>query len=190
MYLDTVHQATFYRTLHRIDVDLAQICRESGCVHCDGPLRDGRYVRKPRGGPPGLPEEVSVRLSLCCGRDGCRRRTLPPSCLFLGRKVYWGAIVLVTVALRQRRPGSASAATLRKLFGVSWETVKRWMEDFAEVFPNSQQWKRCRGRVPVSVREDDLPAGLIELLVLQSGAEETGLVRCLELLAGGREHGR
>jgi hypothetical protein len=104
--------------------------------------------------------------------------------------VYWGAIVLVTVALRQRRPGSASAATLRKLFGVSWETVKRWMEDFAEVFPNSQQWKRCRGRVPVSVREDDLPAGLIELLVLQSGAEETGLVRCLELLAGGREHGR
>ena len=176
MYLDTVRQATLFRALHLIDVDLAQSCQEAHCVHCNGPLHDGSYKRKPRGGPPGLPDEVSIRLSLCCGRKCCRKRTLPPSCLFLGRKVYWGAVVLVTVAMRQRRPGSASAARLRSLFGVSWETVKRWMTYFAEVFPKTEVWKRCRGLVCADVRDDDLPAGLIELLVRESGNEETGLV--------------
>lgn len=186
MYLDTVRQATFFRALHKLDLDLAARCRQERCPFCGGPLHDGSYDRKPRGGPPGLPDEVCRRLSLCCGREVCRRRTLPPSCLFLGRKVYWAAIVLVTVALRQRRPRSASAAKLRTLFGVSWETVKRWMTYFAEVFPKSDGWKRCRGSVRASVRDTDLPAGLIELLTQTNESEETGLVRCLELLAGAR----
>lgn len=184
MYLDTVRQSTFFQALRLIDIDLAIRCREGHCEFCGGPLHDGSYKRKPRGGPPGLPDEVCRRLSLCCGREGCRRRTLPPSCLFLGRKVYWAAIVLVTVALRQRRPGSASAAKLRSHFNVSWETVKRWMTYFAEVFPKTPVWKRCRGSVPASVRDKDLPAGLIELLVGESGSEEGGLIRCVELLAG------
>jgi len=108
--------------------------------------------------------------------------------------VYWSAVVLVAVAVRQRRPGSASAAKLRSLFDVSWETVKRWLAYFAEVFPKTGVWQRLRGAVPSSVRDWDLPAGLLELLVRESGSEETGLVRCLELLAGvsggGTEHGR
>jgi len=116
MYLDPVQRVTFFRVLHQIDVDLAAQCRERRCARCGGPLHRSEYQRKPRGGPPGLPDEVSRRLSLCCGREGCRARTLPPSCMFLGRKVYWGAVVLVAVALRQRRPGSASAAKLRSLF--------------------------------------------------------------------------
>jgi hypothetical protein len=127
-------------------------------------------------------------MSLCCGREGCRRRTLPPSCLFLGRKVYWGAIVLVVVALRQRRPGSASAAKLRSLFDVSWETVRRWLSYFDEVFPSSDIWQCCRGSVPCTVGNDDLPAGLIELFVQAAGGDkQTGLVRCLEFLARGQE---
>ena len=194
MYLDTVGQATLFQALHIIDTDLATRCQEQGCVFCGGPLHRSHYDRKPRGGPKGLPNEMSRRLSLCCGREGCRRRTLPPSCLFLGRKVYWGAIILVTVAARQRRPGSASAAKLKSLFGVSWKTVKRWMKFFAEVFPKSSVWKRLRGSVPASVRDQDLPAGLLELLIRQSGSEQAGLVRCLELMSGGQdtavEHGR
>lgn len=127
-------------------------------------------------------------MSLCCGWEGCRCRTLPPSCLFLGRKVYWGAIVLVVVALKQRRPGSFSAAKLRSLFDVSWETVKRWMAYFSEVFPSSDIWQRRRGSVSCTVGNDDLPAGLIELFIGASGGDEqTGLVRCLEFLAGGHE---
>jgi hypothetical protein len=106
--------------------------------------------------------------------------------LFLGRKVYWGAIILVTVFLRQRRPGSASASKLKRLFGVSWETVCRWITYFAEIVPTSEVWSRCRGSVPASVRNEDLPAGLLEMLARENESEETGLVRCLELLAGVR----
>jgi len=147
-------------------------------------------VRKPRGGPEGIAEDVCVRLSLCCGREGCRRRTLPPSCLFLGRKVYWGAIVLVVVALRQQRRQSFSAARLRSLFGVSWETVRRWMGFFAEVFPVSGLWRRVRGLVPVTVRDEELPAALLEAFVEAREDEGDGLVGCLELLARGESDER
>jgi hypothetical protein len=186
MYIDTVRRVTFYRGLHLIDVELADRCRKGGCVFCGGPLHDGSYQRKPRGGPPDLPDEVSRRMSLCCGREGCRRRTLPPSCLFLGRTVYFAAIVFVAVAVRQRRSGSASAAKLRSLFGVSWETVQRWLEYFTEVFTKTREWQRIRGSVSASVRDSDLPAGLLDVLVRERGSEQTGLVGCLELLAGGR----
>jgi hypothetical protein len=188
MYIDSVQRATIFEILHHIDQDLAERVKQRGCPYCRGGLHDAHYHRKPRGGPKELPEEFSIRMSLCCGREGCRRRTLPPSCLFLDRKVYWGAIVLVVVALRQRRPGSASAARLRSLFDVSWETVKRWLAFFDEVFPRSESWLRCRGSVPSTVANDDLPAGLIELFVHASGGDEqTGLIRCLEFIARGHE---
>ena len=194
MYLDSVFDVTFYKGLHHIDVDLAERTRAEGCPHCGGRLDAAWYGRKPRGGPVGLPDELSQRMSLCCGMEGCRRRTLPPSCLFLERKVYWGAIVLVVVAMRQRRPGSASAGKLRILFDVSWETVKRWMAFFAETFPRSALWKSLRGVVSVGVRDEDLPAGLIEQFVASSGDERAGLVGCLAFLSGSRtattEHAR
>jgi len=186
MYLETVSRVTFYDRLHRIDQGLAAECWRCRCPYCGGRLDFAPYARKPRGGPEGIPEEVLVRLSLCCGEQGCRRRTLPPSCLFLGPKVYWAAIVLVVVALRQRRPGSFSAAKLRGLFGVSWETVLRWMEMFASEIPKSRSWRRLRGLVPGTVRDDDLPAGLLELLTSTRGDAEEGLVAGLALLSAGR----
>ena len=45
-----------------------------------------------------------MRLSFCCGREGCRRRVLPPSVLFWGRRVYWAAVVLVVTAPCQGPP--------------------------------------------------------------------------------------
>jgi len=186
MYLGTVSQVTFYERLHRIDQELADQTRAGRCPFCSGPLHYATYERKPRGGPEGIAEEVCVRLSLCCGREGCRRRTLPPSCLFLGRKVYWGAVVLVVVALRQRRRQSFSAARLRALFGVSWETVGRWMGFFAEVFPFSNRWQRVRGLVPSEVRDEEVPAALLEAFVEARGEERDGVIGCLELLARGK----
>lgn len=185
MYLGTLAQVTFFGLLHRIDQDLAEGTRAGRCPFCCGPLHLAAYERKPRGGPEGIAEAVCLRLSLCCGRRGCRRRTLPPSCLFLGRKVYWGAVVLVVVALRQRRPESFSAGRLRALFGVSWETVRRWMGLFAAVFPSSEMWRRVRGLVPVAVRDDELPAALLEAFVEARGDERAGMIGCLELLARG-----
>ena len=183
MYLDIGRQATFFQALLLIDLDLAMQCQQQRCPHCGGPLHYANYQRKPRGCFEALDDEVCVRLSFCCGKEGCRRRTIPPSCRFHGRKVYFAAVVLVIVTMRQRRPGSASAAKLRATFGVSWETVLRWMTYFDEVFPSSSCWKRLRGLVAGSVRDDDLPAGLLEMMFGQSGDQREGLTRVLKLIS-------
>jgi len=91
--------------------------------------------------------------------------------------------VLVVVAMRQRRPGSASAARLRAAFGVSWETVGRWMNYFEEVFPTSSCWKQLRGAVHGSVRDDDLPAGLLEVMAIDSEDYQEEVLKCLKLLS-------
>jgi hypothetical protein len=183
MYIDIGRQATLFQALLLIDRDLAEKCRSDRCPHCGGPLHKSDYMRKPRGCLEKLDEEVCTRMSLCCGTQGCRRRTIPPSCRFLGRKVYFAAVVLVVVAMRQRRPSSTSAAKLRDAFDVSWETVRRWMTYFQEVFPKTTTWQRVRGSVPSRVRDDDLPAGLLEVLTSDETDTEDGLTRCLKLLS-------
>lgn len=183
MYLDLARRATLFQALLLIDVDLAAKCQQARCPHCGGPLYQSNYLRKPRGCHEGLDDDVCRRLSLCCGQEGCRRRTIPPSCRFHGRKVYFAAVVLVVVTMRQRRSRSASAAKLKDAFGVSSETVVRWMTYFEEVFPSSRDWKRLRGAVHSRVRNDDLPAGLVEVMVEPDGDRLQGLKRCLKLLS-------
>ena len=171
LYRSMAHVAKLYCVLAAIDADLERQTRAAGCPRCGGPLHAAHYERKPRGGPD-LPDAMSVRLGLCCGH--CRCRTLPPSALFLGRKVHWGAVIVLVAAARQRQAGSASASKLRKAFGVSWQTVKRWMDWFLTVLPASGGWQRLRGRIGPGVRDDDLPAGLLELAVPDTSAEAVG----------------
>ena len=166
VYLAQLDRAALFFVLARIDRSLAEEVRAAGCGFCGGPLHAAYYTRKPRGGPP-LPDSVSTRRSLCCGH--CRRRSTPPSVLFLGRKVYWGAVVVVVAALRQRRPGSASASLLRRTLGVSWKTVRRWMRWWAEAFPTSRTWRAFRGRLPATLRDDDLPAALFDVVTSARG---------------------
>ncbi len=173
-----------FDVLHRIDTDLQQSTRLAGCPHCKGPLHEAHYTRKPRGAPDGVvPEEYCERLGLCCGR--CRKRTLPPSALFLGRKVYWGQVVLVVMALRQRRPDGYSARKLRALFGVSWRTVLRWIGYFREEFPASEQWRRLRGRVSPVVLDGELPTGLLDHFSAWCRSMQEGLAACLRFMASG-----
>ena len=125
MYRELLQKATLFALLKRFDQDLADEARRAGCVHCGGPLHDGRYVRKPRGGLA-LPDDDCERLSLCCGRQGCRRRTLPPYCLFFGRRVYWGVVVTEEVdGQRRERAGAGDGAKLGKTTWV-WPTCS-WM---------------------------------------------------------------
>ena len=88
MLAELLQRVSLFRLLHRIDQDLAEKSRLAGCPYCQGPLHRARYLRKPRGGPENIPEEYFFRLSLSCGREHRRRRVLPPSCMFMGRKVY------------------------------------------------------------------------------------------------------
>jgi hypothetical protein len=183
MLPELIQKASLFSLLHRIDIDMARQHQQGVCLHCGGPLHQGNYMRKPRGGPDGIPEECLLRLSLCCGREGCRSRSLPPSTLFMGRRVYWGCVILVAMTLRQNRPEGVSANKLIRLLGVSRKTLIRWAIYFREIFPFSAQWQRLRGRVSSSVRDSELPGALLRLFLIQSESPERGLTACLYSLA-------
>lgn len=142
-------------------------------------------MRKPRGGPPGLPDIYEKRLSLCCGRQGCRRRTLPPSVLFWGRRVYWGAVLLVVTALRQQRSAGFTARRICALFGVTRPTLARWLVYFRHGFPQSRTWQQLRSRWMPPVASEAIPGAVLERLGLARDGPETTLVRCLRLLRVG-----
>lgn len=86
----------FHARLLDADVELATRIKVSGCLHCGSRLDVANYPRKVRGLTP--EEELAggygLRLSLCCAREGCRRRMTPPSRRFFGRRVYASVVFL------------------------------------------------------------------------------------------------
>ena len=183
MLPELLQRISLFQVLHRIDLDLAASHRQIGCPHCGGPLHQANYLRKPRGGNPQIPEQFCVRQSLCCGREGCRHRSPPPSCLFMGRRVYWGCVVLVVTALRQRRPNGISAGRLSRMFSIPRKTLMRWFDYFRDQFQSGAQWQRIRGRLGPRVIDSELPASLLDYFIEQSADDLSGLVGCLRLLA-------
>ena len=182
MVPELLKKSRIFHFLHQIDLDLAQQCRLSGCDHCGGPLHQANYPRQPWGAPKNTPDEQKIRQSLCCGREGCRKRKLPPSCLYLGRKKYWSGIIVVVMALRENRFSDAAAKVMR-MFGISYKTILRWRTWFRDVFPNSAQWKTIRGAISATVDDRRLPADLLDYFVQTKGSDEKGLIGCLQILA-------
>ncbi len=161
MSLLILQDARFFEALHRCDVELAQKARVSGCRSCDAVLHSARYPRKPRGGPLGLSAQCEQRLGLCCARDGCRRRTLPPSVLFLERRVYFGvAIVLLTAMAQGVTP--RRARELRTHIGVDRRTLLRWRSWWREHFPTSRFWREQRSRLSPALSPEGLPGTLLD----------------------------
>jgi hypothetical protein len=178
--LSILQDARLYEVLHQYDVELAQGARTSGCRHCGGVLHSARYPRKPRGGPAGLTRQVEKRLSFCCAREGCRRRRTPPSILFLGRRVYFGVVIVLLTAMTHgvtpRR-----AAELRGHLGVDRRTLARWRQWWREHFPASRFWREHRARFSPSVCSDGLPGTLLGRFAPQG--KQDGIVSLLRFLA-------
>ena len=128
---------------------------------------------------------IAVRLSLCCGREGCRRRVLPPSVLFWGRRVYWAAVVLVLTALREGRVEGITADRLRVRFGVTRLTLTRWQRYFRAHFPPTATWRRLVGRLWPPVPAAAMIADLLGRFLRTRGDPEQGLVACLVALGSG-----
>lgn len=187
MYLDIVRDADFFRLLLKIDRDLEEQTRRSGCPHCGGHLHKARYDRSGVGGPPGLPPECRRRLSLCCGRRGCRRRVLPPSVLFMGRRWYWAPVILVAMVMLGQRTSGWNVASLARTAGIeaSQATLVRWQKWFREMFPTTSWWQRLRGRISPVVRDCGLPDGLVLHFEEEAGDARRGLEACLRFLASG-----
>ena len=152
---------------------------------CGGPLHRADYQRKPRGGPPDLNEAYEVRLSLCCGRQGCRRRVCPPSVRFWGRRVYWRAAVVVLTALCQGPGRAAARQRVKAIYNLTRPTLARWQRYFHEEFPSSRCWRGLCGRLMPPVNPHELPGALITRFVSANREPFSALVACMKALALG-----
>ncbi len=183
MLPELIQKSSLFRLLYLIDIDLAMEIRLKGCQFCDGPLHQANYQRQPRGELCNLPDKYLTRFSYCCGNDDCRRRTMPPSSRFMGRKVYWRPVVLIVMALKQNKHDSMSSRKLTEMFKISRQTLKRWSEYYRDVFPISPVWRHIRGEVSFMDKNIEMPSGIMNHFLGCYKSAEQGLSECLKLLA-------
>jgi hypothetical protein len=103
--------------------------------------------------------------------------------LFWGRRVYWGAVVLVVTALRLGRVDGITAQRVQRLFGVTRPTLVRWVRYFHVSFPQTPTWRRLAGRLWPARGEAVVP-DVLARFVQARGDPEQGLVACLVALQG------
>lgn len=167
--------ARFYHVLANIDLDLAETARSQGCA-CSGVLHSARYPRKPRG-LPNTHQGDDRRASFCCAT--CRRRTTPASARFFGRRIYFGAMVVLATALQQG-PSPWRVKWLRELLGVSVQTLARWRTWWGEAFAETTFWKAARAAFSPLVAEAAAPSSLLERF---TGGPHEQLVALLRFLS-------
>jgi len=181
--------AKLFHLLYLIDLDLAEQCRKLRCPYCGSDLHFARYKRKPRGGPNNIADEYMIRHSLCCCAENCRSRTLPASCLFMGRRVYWSCVILVVTALHQQRPKGASIYRLQRTFNIDRKTICRWIAYFRQVFPSSARWKFLRGLVSPKLDDKRFLGSLFAFFLKQISDQQQALIACLKFLSIQPDHG-
>ena len=159
MYQALLRDSSLFELLLKFDQDLAEQARHGGCG-CGGALHRAYYERKPRGGPPTLGPEHAIRFSFCCAREGCRRRATPASLRFLGRKVFFGVVVLLVPVLRDG-PTSNRLERLSAEFAVSGRTLRRWIRWWRETFAATRFWLAKQGLFAQPVASQALPSSLL-----------------------------
>lgn len=170
-----------FQWLVEIDEETSRRVAAGGCRWCAGPLHRGDYARKPRGGLLALTGEAFCRrFSLCCGRAGCRRRAMPPSVRFLGRRVYLGVAVVLASILALT---ATAARQIERQTGIPGRTVRRWRAYWESDFPRSQLFQEQRGRFLPPLCVERLPASLLERFEREDRDRQEVLVRTLCFLA-------
>jgi hypothetical protein len=172
----------FFVLLEQADERTVQRAVAEGCAVCGGPLHHADFERKPRGAwiaPEG--EQVVRRFSLCCGREGCRKRLTPPSLRFLGRRVYLGVVVIVA-SIAAQALGAAQA--LRQKTGVPARTARRWLQWWGGTFIDTEVFVAIRARL-VGVDEGKLPASIVERLPGSQTQQVRTMLDLLWPLTGG-----
>jgi len=181
MHHDLLRDIAFWRFLLKIDRGFAESARQEGCP-CGGHLHAGNYFRNPRGGPDGLPKECCLRLSLCCDREGCRKRLTPPSVRFLGPKVYLLPVIFLAAAMRQG-PSPRAMRELCTLFDADRRTIARWQVLWQEHFPQTRFWKVERARLPRPNEATLLPRALVVAFFTSHDAPRDDWERLLRFLS-------
>jgi hypothetical protein len=155
-----------------IDDEKVEEVRAGRCPRCGGPLHAGHFERKPRG-VQHLPAGYEKRLDLCCG--WCRKRTMPPSVRYLGRKVYTAAAFVIATAVARGSDRNAVQLVRREL-GASSSTLVRWRRWWRELV-GSAFWVRGRGQLPADLDAKGLPASLLGRYTGSAGDRMLHLLR-------------
>lgn len=185
MLTKLIKKKNLFSHLYKIDKNTAERYRQLPCPHCGGQLYFSNYMRKPRGEPEDVPEKYFLQFSLCCGTEGCRKRLIPPSCRFLGRKVYWFAVILCVLTDWQNTNEKITVSEWSIKTGISRHTIKRWLAFFRDTFPASQTWRLLRGRISACVRNRNLPSDLIHHCRTLKSTAKDALIASLMFLSGG-----
>jgi len=167
----------FFAALFLADEQITRQVAANRCPVCGGALHRSDYDRKPRGAliaPAG--EESVRRFSLCCDREGCRKRATPPSLRFLGRRVYLGAVVIVASLIAQWIDG---AAEIWRATGVLARTTQRWLGWWQGPFVSTEVFVAVCARL-IGVAVAELPASIIVGL---AGSPTEKVRTLLQLLA-------
>jgi hypothetical protein len=169
----------FHADLFAADLAAAERIRSEGCSRCrSGRLCVANYPRKARG----LDDEAEgqgrydLRLSFCCSRDGCRRRTTPPSVRFLGRHVYVAVRVLLAVSASS---GAAPAAPATP--PPARQTRRRWRSFWQERLLGSAVFiEMIASRMTSPLESAEMPDALLDRL---RGDRPSRVFAMLRLLA-------
>jgi hypothetical protein len=166
-----------YDLLERVDCDVVEAAQGRPCVRCGARLHRSDYARKPRWVGPQRCREWSLRYSLCCSGEGCRKRWTPPSVRFLGRRVYVGVAVLLVAAMCEGlTPGRVRR--LRECLGVPRQTLDRWRVWWRLEFVRTSCWKELCGDLAGRVDHTRLPRSLL----VAFGCGVAGLVKLMRAL--------
>lgn len=169
----------FFDQLKIIDEGIAEKVRAQGCPWCGGPLYRGDYPRKPRGGVIAtLTGALDRRFSLCCGEEGCRKRSTPPSLRFLGRRVYVGAVVIIASAIAIR--DALAASEIKRKSGVPARTVHRWIAWWQGSFTKTSSFVAICARLVPAPTRSELPASILNRF---RGAIPSRVEKLLAMLA-------
>ena len=175
-----------FEELAKIDEKIVDQIAAGRCPVCGGPLHRSDFVRKPRGALMAAAGEAFVkRFSLCCGRDGCRKRATPPSLRFLGRRVYLGAVVILASVIAQ---ALTTAKALRQATGVPARTSRRWLSWWRGAFLRTDVFVILRARLLFVVVEE-LPASIASRLGDTVESQVRGLLHWLTPLTTGSGNG-
>jgi len=173
----------FHAWLLALDTQAAQQTRLQGCPRCGGPLYAAHYARKTRGlGPDALKAgRYELRLSLCCGREGCRARATPPSLRFLGRRVYAAVAVLVLSLCEALGSLAAQALAIEATrLSPAWCTRRRWSRWWRAGLWSSPWFAAQRASFTTSAQPSEAP----DCLLLQfAGSVHERLQRLLVMLS-------
>lgn len=156
----------FHALLFELDRRAQERVRAAGCGLCRGPLHVAHYPRKVRGVSEEAAEagRYGLRLSLCCGREGCRKRATPPSVRFDGRRIYAAiAVLLLSMRASERTQLQGAAELVQAAPAPSWPTRSRWRSWWRSELLQTAWFLSLRGHLARPVDAEHSPASLLSM---------------------------